>query len=351
MLAQRGRGTAERAGRLRKLDGDAYVADAPRRRMLRLHDHIPRAKLEILPRLGLGAALSWVVFLHVESIGMIIMTMMKEKWQSEAREARAEAREARAEAREARLEAREAREAQSREAQAREAQAQETIRDLRRQLREARGEGANDEGRRLDNGRPRDSRCPRERLSHAQNTARRSRYATAPDARNLNMRSSETPSSRKTSSVCSPSAGAGRRNAPGVSDSLTGDAYVADASRRRMLRLHDHIPRAKLEILPRLGLGAALSWVVFLHVEAIGMIIMTLMKEKLQSEAEARVRERMGAEMEARIVARLEAREARAEAREAQALAREALAQETIRDLRRQLREARGEDMNGGEDV
>lgn len=121
----------------------------------------------------------------------------------------------------------------------------------------------------------------------------------------------------------------------------------------------------ELEFVPRLGLGAALSWVVFLHVEAIGMIIMTLMKEKLQSEAEARVRERMRAEMEARIVARLEApvarlearearleaREARAEAREAQALAREALAQETIRDLRRQLREARGEDVNGGEDV
>ena len=82
-----------------------------------------------------------------------------------------------------------------------------------------------------------------------------------------------------------------------------------------------------MEILPRLGLGAALSWVVFLHVESIGMIIMTMMKEKWQSEA----------------------REARAEAREARA--REALAQETIRDLRRQLREARGEDMNGGEDV
>ena len=77
--------------------------------------------LEFVPRLGLGAALSWVVFLHVEAIGMIIMTMMKEKWQSEAREARAEAREARA----------------------RETQAQETIRDLRRQLREARGEDAN----------------------------------------------------------------------------------------------------------------------------------------------------------------------------------------------------------------
>ena len=102
-----------------------------------------------------------------------------------------------------------------------------------------------------------------------------------------------------------------------------------------------------LAIVPRLGLGAALSWVVFLHVEAIGMIIMSMMREKLQSEAEARVREQMGAQMEARIVARVEARMARMEAREAQA--REAQAQETIRDLRRQLREARGEGANGEE--
>ena len=139
---------------------------------------------------------------------------------------------------------------------------------------------------------------------------------------------------------------------------LDRDAYVADAPRRRMLGFHNHIPRAKLEILPRLGLGAALSWVVFLHVEAIGMIIMSMMREKLQSEAEARVREQMRAQMEEqmeeRIVARIEARmEARA-AREAQteareALAREAQAQETIRDLRRQLREARGEGANGEE--
>ena len=81
------------------------------------------AGLEFVARLGLGAALSWVVFLHVEAIGMIIMSMMKEKWQSEAREARAEAREARA----------------------REALAHEVIRDLRRQLREARSEDANGE--------------------------------------------------------------------------------------------------------------------------------------------------------------------------------------------------------------
>ena len=136
MLAQGGRGTAERARRLRKLDRDAYVADAPRRRMLGFHNHIPRAKLEILPKLGLGAALSWAVFLHVEAIGMIIMSMMRERM-----EAQMEARiVARLEARlvEARLEA-------QMEARVREALAQETIRDLRRQLREARGESANGE--------------------------------------------------------------------------------------------------------------------------------------------------------------------------------------------------------------
>ena len=87
--------------------------------------------LAIVARLGLGAALSWVVFLHMEAIGMIIMSLMKEKWQSDAR------LEMRLQAMEARLEAQ--------EAQAREAQAQETIRDLRRQLREARGESANGE--------------------------------------------------------------------------------------------------------------------------------------------------------------------------------------------------------------
>ena len=127
-----------------------------------------------------------------------------------------------------------------------------------------------------------------------------------------------------------------------------------------------------LAIVARLGLGAALSWVVFLHMEAIGMIIMSMMREKLQSDAEARVRAQMRAQMEAqmeaRIVAQIEARmearaaraaqteaqEAQTEAREAQteareALAREAQAQETIRDLRRQLREARGEGANGEE--
>ena len=88
----------------------------------------------------------------------------------------------------------------------------------------------------------------------------------------------------------------------------------------------------ELEFVPRLGLGAALSWVVFLHVEAIGMIIMTLMKEKWQSEVEARMEARL---MEARLEARV----------------REALAQETIRDLRRQLREARGEDADTEDDA
>ena len=95
-----------------------------------------------------------------------------------------------------------------------------------------------------------------------------------------------------------------------------------------------------LEFVARLGLGAALSWVVFLHVEAIGMIIMSMMKEKWQSDARQEVR------LQA-MEARLEAQEALT--REALALAREARAQETIRDLRRQLREARGEDANGEE--
>ena len=91
--------------------------------------------LEFVPRLGLGAALSWVVFLHVEATGMIIMSMMREKWRSEGQEARLYAREARAEAAEAR-----AREAQA-QLEARESEA--VIRELRRQLREARGENAN----------------------------------------------------------------------------------------------------------------------------------------------------------------------------------------------------------------
>ena len=105
--------------------------------------------LEFVPRLGLGAALSWVVFLHVEATGMIIMSMMREKWRSEGQEARLYAREARAEAAEARAQVAqaEAREAQAlaeaalAQLEARESEA--VIRELRRQLREARGEGAN----------------------------------------------------------------------------------------------------------------------------------------------------------------------------------------------------------------
>lgn len=126
-------------------------------------------ELEAVPRLGFGAALSWVVFLHAEVMGMILMSIMRWRMQEEARsealaemmkQMRAEAREARAEAREAQAEARaDAREAQAeardalleaREAQieAREArlearESREIIRDLERQLREARGESAN----------------------------------------------------------------------------------------------------------------------------------------------------------------------------------------------------------------
>ena len=127
-------------------------------------------ELSLVPRLGFGAALSWVAFLHAEVIGMIIMSMMRRRLRAEAqaegraqareearKEAQAETREAQAEAREAHVEAREA-QAKTREAQAeaREAQvearearlealeARQIIRDLERQLREARnGEGAN----------------------------------------------------------------------------------------------------------------------------------------------------------------------------------------------------------------
>ena len=134
-------------------------------------------ELQLVPRLGHAAALSGVAFLHAEEIGMLIMTMMKEKWQAEGRDAREaaqdakeEARQARAEAREAQLQVREAQaqaevreaQAQAREAQAdarearaevreaqaqaREAQAQETIRDLTRRLEALeRGENSNGE--------------------------------------------------------------------------------------------------------------------------------------------------------------------------------------------------------------
>ena len=96
-------------------------------------------ELGLVTRLGFSAALSWVAFLHAEVTGMIIMSMMKDKWQAEAR---AQARyEAMAEmvAKAVAVAVSEAVSA----AVAREAAAQETIRDLKRQLREARGEEAN----------------------------------------------------------------------------------------------------------------------------------------------------------------------------------------------------------------
>ena len=64
-------------------------------------------------RLSLGAALSWAAFVNMEGIGMIIMSLYKEKWQKEAREVGRE--EGRAEAR---------------------AEYEETIRRLERQLKE-----------------------------------------------------------------------------------------------------------------------------------------------------------------------------------------------------------------------
>ena len=137
----------------------------------------------------------------------------------------------------------------------------------------------------------------------------------------------------------------------------------------------------ELEPVPRLGFGAALSWVVFLHAEVIGMILMSIKRRRLQAEARAQawvdMMKQARAEARAELVdeiresARAEARreaqaatreaqaetwEAQAKAREAQAEAREARlearearleARETIRDLERQLREARGEDANG----
>ena len=167
----------------------------------------------------------------------------------------------------------------------------------------------------------------------------------------------------------------------------------------------------ELDPVPRLGLGAALSWVVFLHAEVMGMILMSMMRRRLRAEAieegMARAREEMrkaaqAAAREARAevlkeareaqaawaaaqaesreawaAAQSEAREAQSEARAATQEAREAWAaaqaaqiearaeakdawldareawlearesREIIRDLERQLREARGENGNG----
>ena len=113
--------------------------------------------LEFVARLGLGAALSWVVFLHVEAIGMIIMSMMRERMeaQMEARiVARLEARAAQVAAQEAKLEARSAG-ARSAGAGNHPRLAATAQRGARRRRERRR--------RRLDTERPRDSRCPRER--------------------------------------------------------------------------------------------------------------------------------------------------------------------------------------------
>ena len=133
----------------------------------------------------------------------------------------------------------------------------------------------------------------------------------------------------------------------------------------------------ELGFVPRLGLGAALSWVVFLHVESTGMIIMSMMRDKLRADARAEAQEELmrealaltrealaqtreaQAQAEAResqtlaeaLEALTQAREAQAEAREAQAQAEAREAQLIIRDLQRQLREARGEGANGAEDA
>ena len=102
--------------------------------------------------------------------------------------------------------------------------------------------------------------------------------------------------------------------------------------------LSDYAGLDELGLITRLGFSAALSWVVFLHAEVIGMIIMSMMKDKWQSEA-----------MMAAVVKAIAESEARAEAREARAEAREARSHELILDLMRQLREARGEGSNGAE--
>ena len=75
-------------------------------------------ELELAARLDFAATMSWIVFLHMEGIGMLIMAMMKEKWRREARE-------------EALRESRE-----------REEQHLATIRELRRRLARYEAEGA-----------------------------------------------------------------------------------------------------------------------------------------------------------------------------------------------------------------
>ena len=121
----------------------------------------------------------------------------------------------------------------------------------------------------------------------------------------------------------------------------------------------DYVGWDELGLVPGLGFSAALSWVVFVHAEVTGMIIMSMMKDKWQAEARAEVRAEMMAKAIAQAVAQavVVARdEALAEmvakavaGAVSEAVAREAAAQETIRDLKRQLREARGEGANGAE--
>lgn len=101
-------------------------------------NHFSVWNLEPVPRLGFGAAISWIVFLHAEVAGMIIMTMMKEKWREEAQEAREEARELREMVREAQAQ-QQAREEWDREREARE-EAREEREAAREEAREAREE-------------------------------------------------------------------------------------------------------------------------------------------------------------------------------------------------------------------
>ena len=165
------------------------------------------------------------------------------------------------------------------------------------------------------------------------------------------------------------------------------------------MAIYWNVAFGELDFVPILGFGAALSWFAFLHAEVIGVIIMSMMRRRLQAEARAGGRAQAWAEMmtqaraearaevkdeaeraraeamndilleEARARARAEARaeamndmlleearararaEARAEAMEearAKAMAEAREARQIIRDLERQLREARnGEGANG----
>ena len=144
------------------------------------------------------------------------------------------------------------------------------------------------------------------------------------------------------------------------------------------MAIYWNVAFGELDFVPILGFGAALSWVVFLHAEVIGVIIMSMMRRRLQAEARAEGRAQAWAEMmaQARAEARAEVKdeaekaraeamndmlleearararaEARAEAMEearAKAMAEAREARQIIRDLERQLREARnGEGANG----